>query len=83
MSDDHDCPAPPAKPQNDMPRERSGEHILFCARIRSKVAKKRGDALGDLANQDIESDLRVRPHTQLAEVMALLSSPLARQVEQR
>jgi hypothetical protein len=35
-------------------RERAGEHILFTARIRSKIAKQRGDALGDLAHRDVE-----------------------------
>ena len=49
-------------------RERSGEHILFCARIRSKIAKKRGDAFGDLANRDIESDMRVPAPPRLAEI---------------
>jgi hypothetical protein len=35
-------------------RERAGEHILFCARIRSRIARKRGDALGDLAHRDVD-----------------------------
>jgi hypothetical protein len=35
-------------------RERAGEHILFNARIRSTVAKRGGDALGDLAQGDVD-----------------------------
>jgi hypothetical protein len=35
-------------------RERAGEHILFCARIRSRVGKKRGDALSDLSHRDVD-----------------------------
>jgi hypothetical protein len=35
-------------------RERAGEHILFNARLRSRIAKQRGDALGDLAQGDVD-----------------------------
>jgi hypothetical protein len=35
-------------------REKAGDHILFCARIRSRVAKQRGEALSDLDDRDIE-----------------------------
>jgi hypothetical protein len=35
-------------------RERAGEHILFNARTRSKLAKQGGDALSDLAQRDVD-----------------------------
>jgi hypothetical protein len=35
-------------------RERAGEHILFNARARSRLAKQGGDALGDLAHRDVD-----------------------------
>jgi len=35
-------------------RERASEHILFCARVRSKVAKQKSDTLGDLPDRDVE-----------------------------
>jgi hypothetical protein len=35
-------------------RERAGEHILFNARIRSKLAKQGSDALSDLAHRDVD-----------------------------
>jgi hypothetical protein len=35
-------------------RERAGEHILFNARLRSRIAKQRGDALGDLTQGDVD-----------------------------
>jgi hypothetical protein len=34
--------------------ERAGEHILFNARTRSKLAKQGGDALSDLAQRDVD-----------------------------
>ena len=39
-------------------RDRAGQHLLFQAGVRSKLAKKGGDALSDLANRDIERDGR-------------------------
>ena len=35
-------------------RERAGEHILFNARTRSKLAKQGGNALSDLAHRDVD-----------------------------
>ena len=39
-------------------RERAGQHLLFMAGVRSKLAKKGGDALGSLAHGDVERDGR-------------------------
>ena len=49
-------------------RERGGANILFGAKIRSKVAKTRGDALSDLNGGDIENSLRVPAAPALAEI---------------
>jgi hypothetical protein len=49
-------------------RERGGANVLFGARIRSKVAKARGDALSDLSGGDIESSLRVPAPPALADI---------------
>jgi hypothetical protein len=40
--------------EQDRKRERAGEHILFNARARSKLAKQEGNALSDLAHRDVE-----------------------------
>jgi hypothetical protein len=53
---------------DEPPRERGGENILFGARLRSKVAKKRGDALGDLAHRDVDTAVRHPAPSQLAEI---------------
>ena len=39
-------------------RDRAGQHLLFMAGVRSKLAKKGGDALSDLAHGDVERDGR-------------------------
>ena len=39
-------------------RERAGEHLLFMAGVRSKLAKRGGDALSDLTHGDVERDGR-------------------------
>jgi hypothetical protein len=49
-------------------RERGGENILFGARLRSKVAKRRGDALGDLDHRDVDRAVRHPAPARLAEV---------------
>ncbi len=35
-------------------RDRAGQHLLFQAGVCSKLAKKGGDALSDLAHRDVE-----------------------------
>ena len=39
-------------------RDRAGQHLLFQAGVRSKLAKKGGDALSDLEHRDVERDGR-------------------------
>ena len=39
-------------------RERAGEHLLFMAGVRSKLAKRGGNALSDLTHGDVERDGR-------------------------
>jgi hypothetical protein len=40
--------------EQERKRERAGEHVLFNARTRSKLAKQGGDALSDLAHRDVD-----------------------------
>ena len=45
-------------------RERAGVDILFGARLRSQIAKRKGDALNDLKDRDCDNALvsRFRSH---------------------
>ena len=47
----------PARPR--FVRERAGENILFGARIRSRVAKRGGEALNDLKDRDCDNASRI------------------------
>lgn len=61
--------APKPKPDEQTPEnvtplvphngERAGENILFHARIRSQIAKRKGDALGDLDDRDPDNAARI------------------------
>jgi hypothetical protein len=53
--------------RSDFPRERGGEHVLCMARVRSRIAKRRGDAVGDLPNRDPDNSGRVAAPAALSE----------------
>src|SRR4051794_34740910 len=49
--------------------ERSGEHIRFMARTRSQIAKRGGDALGDLEGGDVDAKPRTPAPPALSEIV--------------
>jgi len=51
-----------------MSRERGGEHVRHMARVRSKIAKQRGDALGDLLGADLDNAARLPAPPALSEI---------------
>jgi hypothetical protein len=49
-------------------RERGGEHVLHMARVRSKIAKRRGDAVSDLPDLNLDNNARLAAPASLSEL---------------